>query len=360
MSVLIDVSHPAHAHFFRPIAEALVADGIQVTLIARDKDITVDLLRSFGIPHEVLPMNRPGAGRISAAFELVRRSWQLRRRIQRLRIEVVLTRNPSGAIAAFGTNALSIFDTDDGRSVGLHYWAARPFADVITSSVHDPEDHGRGHRRYRAIKAQMFLHPHRFTPDPDIQRQYVPDDRPFSVVRFSAHDASHDRKIVGITSHGRASIVKCLLESGPIVLSVEREGLWLVENGCDPVSIPPEHFHHLLAGAQIFVGDSQSVAAEAAVLGVPSLRLSGFTGKSFYLELLQSKGLVQNFRPGEEEKLVAAVKDYCGDAAATKLSVLQRAARLNSDVCDLPDFFVEIVKELRSRNTKRARGKAAA
>ena len=116
MSVLIDISHPAHVHFFRPLAEALTADGVAVHIFARDKDVTVRLLEASGLPFEVLPMGRPGAGQISAAAELLRRSWALRRRIRRHKVKVVLTRNPSGAIAAFGTRATSIFDTDDGHS----------------------------------------------------------------------------------------------------------------------------------------------------------------------------------------------------------------------------------------------------
>jgi predicted glycosyltransferase len=195
MSVLIDISHPAHVHFFRPLAHRLIADGVIVHIVARDKDVTARLLEASGLPFEVLAMPQPGKGLLSAAVELLRRSTQLRRRIRRLGVAVVLTRNPSGVLAAIGTRATSIFDTDDGRGVGLHYWTARPFAGIITSSVHDPEDHGRAHRRYRALKAQMFLHPDRFTPDPEVRRRYLRDDEQFSVVRFSAHDASHDRRI---------------------------------------------------------------------------------------------------------------------------------------------------------------------
>ena len=133
MSVLIDISHPAHVHFYRPLAQALIADGTAVHTIARNKDVTVELLEATGLPFEVLPMTRPGAGRTSAAVELLRRSWALRRRIQLNNVKVVLTRNPSGAIAAFGTRATSIFDTVDGRHVGIHYWGARPTAPAVAA-----------------------------------------------------------------------------------------------------------------------------------------------------------------------------------------------------------------------------------
>ena len=344
MSVLIDISHPAHVHFFRPLAQTLIADGIAVHIVARDKDVTVRLLEVSGLPFEVLPMGRPGAGRMSAATELLRRSWALRRRIRRHKVKVVLTRNPSGAIAAFGTRATSIFDTDDGRGVGIHYWAARPFADIITSSVHDPEDHGRGHRRYRALKAHMFLHPDRFTPDPDVRRRYLDDDEQFCVVRFSAHDASHDRRIDGITPEGRRAIMERLVRFGPVLVSIERQGLQFQRGQDEPASVAPEDFHHLLATASLFVGDSQSVAAEAAILGVPSLRLSGFTGTAFYLDLLESLDLMRNFHPGEEQQLLAELENHLSAITDVRRRSSEAAARLNASAEDLLRWYSELAE----------------
>ncbi len=356
MTVLIDISHPAHVHFFRPLAQRLIADGVGVHIVARDKDVTVRLLEASGLPFEVLAMPQPGRGRLSAAGELLRRSVQLRRRIRRLGVRIVLTRNPSGVLAAVGTRATSIFDTDDGRGVGLHYWTARPFADVITSSVHDPEHHGRGHRRYRALKAHMFLHPDQFTPDPEVRRRYLEDTDPLTVVRFSAHDASHDRDINGISPKGREVILERLLDHGPTLVSIERQGLHLhraadshtqSSNGADgsseSVEVAPEHFHDLLATAELFVGDSQSVAAEAALLGVPSLRLSGFTGRAFYLGVLESYGLMRNFLPGQEDLLLAELDATLASLPERRASSRLAADRLNAASEDLTGWFRRLI-----------------
>ena len=350
VSVLIDIAHPAHVHFFRPVAQTLLAEGVEVRIVARDKDVTVRLLEAADLPFEVLPMGRPGSGPLVAAVELIRRAAALRRRIRRWDTKVVLTRNPSGVLAALGTPARSIFDTDDGRSVGAHYWLARPFADVITSSVHDPEQHGRRHRRYRALKAQMFLHPDRFTPDPEIRRRYLDDTERLTVVRFSAHDASHDRRIQGISEAGRDRVLDRLTAFGPVLVSIERAGLQLIRpedaGRNSSAEVPPEHFHHLLASASLFVGDSQSVAAEAAILGVPSLRLSSFSGRTFYLELLESSGLMRNFLPGQETALLAEV-EMTLDILSNRGRAAQTAAiRLNAATEDLHVWFLDLVRGL--------------
>lgn len=343
MSVLIDISHPAHVHFFRPLAQALIADGVRVHIVARDKDVTVRLLEASGLPFEVLPMGRLDAGRLSAAAELVRRSWALRRKIRRHDVKVVLTRNPSGVIAAFGIRVTSIFDTDDGRGVGVHYWAARPFADIITSSVYDPEEHGPRHHRYRALKAHMFLHPGHFTSNPDVRRRYLSDDEQFCVVRFSAHDASHDRHIKGITPEGRQAIMERLQQFGPVLVSIEREGLQLRHGTREATRVEPEDFHHLLAEASLFIGDSQSVAAEAAILGIPSLRLSGFTGTTFYLRFLESLGLVQNFSPGEEADLLVSLESVLRHIHQQRTDSRRISAEMNGSACDLPDWYLSLV-----------------
>ena len=347
--ILIDVAHPAHVHFFRPLAETLLSDGIDVRIVGRDKDVTVRLLEASGLPFEVLPMGRSGAGRLAGAIELVRRSVALRRRIRHWDTKIVLTRNPSGVLAAVGTTATSVFDTDDGRTVGLHYWTARPFADVITSSVHDPEFHGSRHRRYRALKAQMFLHPDRFTPDREVRRRYLEDGAALSVVRFSAHDASHDHGIEGLSAEARTAILQRLTALGRILLSVERGGLHLLlpdTPATESLEVAPEHFHDLLATADLCVGDSQSVAAEAAILGVPTLRLSGFSGRTFYLELLESRGLMENFRPGEEASMFSALELLIDDSDARTARSREEARQLNQEAEDLVAWFVRLVHEI--------------
>lgn len=312
-------------------------------IVARDKDVTVRLLEASGLPFEVLRMGGSGAGRRRAASELIWRSWALRKRIRRFGIKVVLTRNPSGAIAAFGTSATSIFDTDDGRNVGVHYWLARPFAGLITSSEFDPENHGRRHRRYRALKAQMFLHPDQFTPNPAVRRRYLGDEELLAVVRFSAHDASHDSRITGIDPAGRRAVIERLGQFGPTLLSVENEGLRLQRGSKESVPVAPEDFHHLLATAVLFVGDSQSVAAEAAILGVPALRLSSFSNRVFYLRQLQALGLMKNFLPGEEDALVAALNEILQHSNEEQAQTRNLARTFHQTTCDLRRWYLELV-----------------
>ena len=45
------------------------------------------------------------------------------------------------------------------------------------------------------------------------------------------------------------------------------------------LSIDPKDIHHILFFADIFISDSQTMTAEAAVLGTPSIRYNDFVGR---------------------------------------------------------------------------------
>src|SRR5690606_6295104 len=70
------------------------------------------------------------------------------------------------------------------------------------------------------------------------------------------------------------------------------------------VKLKPERMHHALACAEFFLGDSQTMTAEAAVLGTPALRLNDFVGQISYLTELERYELAYGFRPGEEPALL--------------------------------------------------------
>jgi len=63
MRALFDVTHPALVHLFAPAAEALEAGGHDVTVAAREKDVTTDLLDAAGVPYAVV--SHAGAGPLS-------------------------------------------------------------------------------------------------------------------------------------------------------------------------------------------------------------------------------------------------------------------------------------------------------
>jgi predicted glycosyltransferase len=361
-SVIADISHPAHVHFFAAIGAELHHRGIDVVSVGRDKDVTLALLTdpAVGANHAVrstTPASTP-AGQLG---ELMQRALQLRRLSAAKEARVLLTRNPSGVLATIGTRTASVFDTDDGAAVGVHFWLARPFADVITTGDWMPATFGQRHRRYRGFKALTYLHPDRFLPMAlvDVSPELAGMARPLVVIRFSAHAASHDRRIFGLPSVVRRQLLERLEGRATVVLSSERTpGTQAVSsNPQSPLRIvggaelDPRCFLSVLAAADLCVGDSQSVAAEAAILGVPTIRLSGFTGRAPYLDVLERRyGLMRNLSPGDENTFLELVEKVLADPDGWKVRSARGRSLLLEDCEDIASWYGELVEELLDRS----------
>ena len=62
--------------------------------------------------------------------------------------------------------------------------------------------------------------------------------------------------------------------------------------------------------ATMFIGDSQTMTSEAAVLGTPAIRCNSFVGKIHYLEEEEHKyGLTYGFGPDQDEALFQKIDE---------------------------------------------------
>ena len=62
--------------------------------------------------------------------------------------------------------------------------------------------------------------------------------------------------------------------------------------------------------ATMFIGDSQTMTSEAAVLGTPSIRCNTFVGRIHYLEEEEYKyGLTYGFRPDQTEAMFQKIEE---------------------------------------------------
>ncbi len=335
---LFDIVHPAHVHFYRHLIAELERAGHDTLVVSRDTDVTGDLLDSYGIPHVVV-RGAGRAGRGALAVELARRDAALVRLGRSFRPDVVLTRNPSGVHAARFLRASGVFDTDDGREVGLHFRLAEPFAHVITSPDCLGEDYGPKHAPYPSLKPLAFLHPNRFEPDPAIRAELGvgPADRYF-ILRLVAFASSHDLTDVGLGSSAVRSLVDQLERHGRVFVTSERPVEPYLTDRLAPIG--PHRMHDALAFANLCVTDGQSMAGEAAVLGVPSIRYNSTSGRvAVFRELRDRYGLLTEFLPGDDSAFLAAAERFAADGVGP---VGQRGRdQLLEDKCDLTTWMAD-------------------
>ena len=160
-----------------------------------------------------------------------------------------------------------------------------------------------------------YLHPNHFTPDPKIVEAYgIDTSKPYFVMRFASLNAHHDSGIKGINTEIAQRLIDILegsgldhFESDPSQLvpfssnslttnstSGNKPRIYITsERPLEPqfeqyrIKINPLDMHHVMAFASLYIGDSQTMAAEAGVLGVPFVRFNDFVGRIGYLRELE-------------------------------------------------------------------------
>jgi predicted glycosyltransferase len=350
MRALIDLNHPAHAHLFRHVYLGLVARGHECLVTARDKDVTLRLLEAWRIPYSVLaPFGRT---LLSRTVELFRREARFLALARAFRPDLITgTSAHAGRVGRLVGARSAVLSEDDAAAVPLFRWVAYPFSTaIVTPDCLAHEGHGRRHLTYPSYQELFYLHPNRFVPDPGVRRELgIAEGQGYAVVRLSALAAHHDLGARGIGEDLLRAVVRLCGERGIRVFVC---GEKVLSAEWEPLRIPvaPERMHDALAFAELFLGDSQTMTAEAAVLGTPAFRLSGFVGRLSYLEDLQDRGLAFGFRPGQEKALVASLESLL-QREDRRTERAARRARLLAEKIDPLPWFVDVAEALGAGRT---------
>ena len=157
---------------------------------------------------------------------------------------------------------------------------------VVTPTCCDDGKWAYKTTKYPSYHELAYLHPNHFTPSADIVRQQgINPDKPYAIMRFVKLKANHDDNIKGINLSVAMRLVELMKPHMDIYITSERE----LEPELEQyrIKINPIYMHDVMAFASLYIGDSQTMAAEAGVLGVPFVRFNDFVGRIGYLRELE-------------------------------------------------------------------------
>jgi predicted glycosyltransferase len=290
MKVLVDIVHPADVLFFKRPIEAMLARGDTVRILSRAKDVTCLLLDHFKFEHCVASRARRGA--LGLGMELLQRNFAIWRCARRFRPDVM---TGFGGLAVAHVGALlripsaAFYDSETARLQTRLTW---PFISCLTvpASYRGPVPSGRT-SYVPGTKELSFLYPAFFHPDADLARAagWQEGCENF-LIRLVAWRANHDLGKAGLHVDLVRKIVHLLSRRGKVHISAEERlpddlARYAYNGG-------PGAIHHLMAHCRLLVGESATMAAECAVLGVPAI-YAGHDFPGYVLELEQA-GLVIN------------------------------------------------------------------
>ena len=91
--------------------------------------------------------------------------------------------------------------------------------------------------------------------------------------------------------------------------------------------------------ATMFIGDSQTMTSEAAVLGTPAIRSNSFVGRIAYLEEEEHKyGLTYGFLPKDFSNMYLKIKELLSNSDL-KGEWKRRKENMLEDKIDVTSFF---------------------
>ena len=348
MRVLVYLGHPAHFHNYKNTIARLKADGHEVAVLIKKKDILEELLKNAGIPyHNILEEGRKDS-QLGIAIGLLKRTWRLDRFCREFKPDILTGSSVENSLIGPLRHIPVInIGEDDADVVPKYARTAYPGASVILCP--DTCDCGKWNAKavkYPGYQELGYLHPVNFTPRKEVVQRYFDPDKPYFLMRFSGLNAHHDAGIRGINNEIARHLIGILESHGRVLITSERP----LDTALEPyrIAINPLDIHHVMAYADLYLGDSQTMAAEAGVLGVPYVRFNDFVGKIGYLKELEEKyQLGFGITPDREADLYATVQSLL-EMPDRKAVFQSRRQRMLGEKINFATFLTDFIEHYKA------------
>jgi predicted glycosyltransferase len=344
MRILVDINHPHHVHLFRNAIMLLREKGHEVLITARDKDVSVQLLRKYDLPYILTGKSRPGPQYFLS--DVLSLDWKIYKIAKSFQPGLMIGTSFAIAHASkFLRSESMVFGEDNVESSPLFWFVTRPFADYIVTPDSIPDNLGENHITYSGYQELAYLHPKYFLPNANVlKEQGIAEGEPFSLMRFVALKASHDIGQRSISENTRRRLVEILLSHGKLIIS--SEGVLSDDYENYRIRVSPEKVHDLMAFAKIFVGDSQTMSIESSVLGIPSVRCNTFVGRTPVFDELEKKYMLSyGYSPDRENEMVSKVEEIMNVPAQQRPWQRRRETMLQEKI-DLTRWMIQLIEKI--------------
>lgn len=348
MNIGLFLGHPAHFHMLKNTARQLKSDGHKVFFVIKKKDILENLLQDAGYEYTMIREGRGGSV-WGLAKSVLGMEWHMCQFLRTNKIDVLV-----GSTLSFASRMLMrvptiVMGEDDAAIVPRYAKMVYPWATRIISPISCNNSKWEPKTiHYPGFQKLAYLHPNVFTPSAEVVRRAgINPDSPYFILRFAKLNAHHDKGVSGINTEIAQHLIDILSPHGRVYITAERE----LEPQFEQyrLAINPLDIHHVMAFATLYIGDSQSMAVEAAMLGTPSVRFNDFVGAKkigVMEELEHNYQLTYGISSHEPEKLYAKVEELLAMAEGDQLKEQFHARRqkMLADKIDVTAFLTWFIE----------------
>jgi len=330
MKLYLDINHPSHVHFFRDFILKGKELGHEFLITARDKDCILQLCKAYDIPF--ISKGTGATTLIGKAINMLRELIFIYRKVRVFKPSLYVSfASPYAAIIGFLLKKPVITFDDTEPDPLLHSLFPRFSTFVITPGCYE-KDFGLKHLRYRGYKESNYLRT--YPENTNIRRNLgLEDNTPLVLMRFVKQNATHARGQKGISPENRIELVEKFSKRAHVLISSEStlsEPLRSYQT--DP---PPEKMHALIASCNFLIGESTTMAAEAALLNVPSVCIEN-KGRGYIKELQQKYGSVKWFTENQQKEAISYAEQWFQQSLKqSKTEVRQQILAGSTDITEM-------------------------
>lgn len=313
MKVLFMISHPAHFHMFRNTILHMQEHGHDIVIVIRPKDILEQLCINANVSYYKVKDRPQKWGMLGLGFSLVEKVIDVTKIVRHEKPHLLVG---SDGVLAYAGKICHVpsfeFFEDDYSVIKLYAKMFFPFySHVVCPYVCDAGKWNYKKIGYSGFQKLTYLHPNYFVPEKNVVEKYFSiEESPYYIIRFAKLTAHHDVDVHGFSIEVARKVINMLSKHGRVFIT--SEGTLLEEFEQYRLRINPLDIHHILAFASLYIGDSQSMAVEASMLGTPCLRFNDFVGEkkiSVLEELEHVYHLTNGIHSSDAEKLYSKIEE---------------------------------------------------
>lgn len=292
MKILIDIGHPAHVHYFRNFIKLMTAQGHEFLITARDKEITLELLKKYGLQY--VNRGKGGNGAWGKLKYMFKADWLLYKVACKFKPDAFLSFASTYAAHASFIYRKPHIAIDDTEHAKFELFLYPPFTEVILTPFCFLKDLGKKQIRFNSYVEFSYLHPDFFKPDNTIRTQLnLGNDEKFVLFRFISWTASHDIGQAGIPYDIKRELIELCLKNGyKVFISSERELTGYFEQF--RLNVDTSKIHSVIYEASFLIGESGTMSTEACILGTPAVFVNTLNAGVFMDE--EKRGLLYSYR----------------------------------------------------------------
>ena len=357
MKYLFFFVHPSKFHLFRNTINHLIGRGHDVDILITSKDVLEDLVKNEGWNYtNIFPEGRKiknVSPLISSGINFFRTIYRLFRFTRHKQYDLFVTDDLLVYIGKWKKVPSFVFNDDDLKVVKQFSLVLRMANHVLAPEITDLERYNAKKIGFPGYKELAYLHPNFFEPDIEIVRKFNPDLSPYFIIRLVSLRAYHDVGMKGISDDQVKKLIELLQNHGKVFISSERPLPGEFEKY--RLNINPSDIIHALNYALLFIGDSQTMTSEAAVLGTPAFRCNDFAGKISVMNEKEDKyKLSFNYSASEFDRMyqqingLLSIKNFKEEFQNRKRKMLSEKIDLSSFMIWLFENYPASVQQYRS------------